>query len=358
MINTLDRLFATKTYDLGVSLGGMSPAGDVLRVARSTPGVRSAECWTAREGVLPAEVHEGTHAPGVTHGGITAGAVSDNRFVVIALPPETQMLTPNLAAGRWLQPGENDRIVVNAALAAKSVQMRVGKRVTFQLSSEPVSLRVVGVAAEPFSPPTAYMPRAFFDDKAAHGAVTNNVRLILDKKDQASIDRVKALLEDGFARAGIKAVSMTSKGDNRFGFDQHMLMIYVALIIMSSMIGGVGGLGLMTTMSLNVLERRREMGVMRAIGATPRAILLMLVAEGSIVGFASWALAALAAWPLGKGLGDFLVAKMFKSGLDFTFELRGLAVWLAVSLILGAIASFVPAWDATRHPVREALSYE
>jgi len=111
-------------------------------------------------------------------------------------------------------------------------------------------------------------------------------------------------------------------------------------------------------MSLNVLERRREMGVMRAIGATPRAILLMLVAEGSIVGFASWAIAALAAWPLGKGLGNFLMTKMFKSGLDFTFELRGLAVWLAVSLILGAIASFVPAWDATRHPVREALSYE
>jgi putative ABC transport system permease protein len=137
-----------------------------------------------------------------------------------------------------------------------------------------------------------------------------------------------------------------------------MLMIYVALIIMSSMIGGVGGLGLMTTMSLNVLERRREMGVMRAIGATPRAILLMLVAEGSIVGFASCLLAALAAWPLGKGLGRLLAAKLFKSGLDFAFELRGLAVWLAVSLILGSIASVVPAWDATRHPVREALSYE
>ncbi len=358
MINTLDRLFATKTYDLGVSLAGMAPAGDVLRIARSTPGIRSAECWIASEGVVPDAGHEVPHAAGVTHGGISAGAVSDNRFIVIALPSETQMLKPNLAAGRWLEAGENDTLVVNSALAAKSAQMRVGNRVTFPMSSEPVSLRVVGIVAEPFTPPMAYMPRAFSDNKAGRAGITNNVRLILDKTDQASIDRVKALLDDGFERAGIKAVSMTSKGDNRFGFDQHMLMIYVALIIMSSMIGGVGGLGLMTTMSLNVLERRREMGVMRAIGATPRAILLMLVAEGSIVGFASWALAALVAWPLGKGLGDFLVAKMFKSGLDFTFELRGLAVWLAVSLILGAIASFVPAWDATRHPVREALSYE
>jgi putative ABC transport system permease protein len=357
MINTLDRLFASKTYDLGVSLAGKAKAADVLRIARSTPGVRSAECWFASEGVLPYAGHE-TRAAGVAHDGLHAEAVSDNRFTVIALPAETQMMKPNLESGRWLQAGEKDTIVVNNALATKSPQMRVGNRVTLPMSSEPVSLRVVGIVAEPFSPPMAYVPNAFFDDKTGHANVTNNVRLILDKNDQASIDRVKALLEDGFERAGIKAISMSSKSDSRFGFDQHMLMIYVALIIMSSMIGGVGGLGLMTTMSLNVLERRREMGVMRAIGATPRAILLMLVAEGSIVGFASWALAALAAWPLGKGLGNFLVAKLFKSGLDFTFELRGLAVWLAVSLILGAIASFVPAWDATRHPVREALSYE
>jgi putative ABC transport system permease protein len=358
MISTLDRLFATKTYDLGVSLAGKVPAGDVLRVARSTPGVRAAECWTASEGVVPDAGHGSPDARGAASEGLHGGAVSDNRFIVIALPAETQMMKPNLEAGRWLQPGENDTIVVNSALVAKSPQMRVGSRVTFPLSSEPVTLRVVGIIGEPFTPPMAYIPSAFFDDKAAHAGITNNVRLVLDKTDQASIDRVKALLEERFERAGIKAISMSSKGDSRFGFDQHMLMIYVALIIMSSMIGGVGGLGLMTTMSLNVLERRREMGVMRAIGATPRAILLMLVAEGSIVGFASWAIAALAAWPLGKGLGDFLMTKMFKSGLDFTFELRGLAVWLAVSLILGAIASFVPAWDATRHPVREALSYE
>ncbi|HEX3071270.1 MAG TPA: ABC transporter permease [Thermoanaerobaculia bacterium] len=358
MINTLDRLFATKTYDLGISLAAKAPTAEVLRIARSIPGVRSAECWTASEGVLPEAAHGSPDARSSASDGLHSGAVSDNRFIVIALPAETQMMKPNLESGRWLQTGESDTIVINSALAAKSPQMRIGNRVTFPLSSEPVSLRVAGIIAEPFTPPMAYISSTFWDDKPEHAGKTNNVRLILDKSDQASIDRVKALLDDGFERGGIKATSMSSKGDSRFGFDQHMLMIYVALIIMSSMIGGVGGLGLMTTMSLNVLERRREMGVMRAIGATPRAILLMLVAEGSIVGLASWAIAALAAWPLGKGLGNFLTAKLFKSGLDFTFELRGIAVWLAVSLILGAIASFVPAWDATRHPVREALNYE
>ncbi|MEA2164278.1 MAG: putative transport system permease protein [Thermoanaerobaculia bacterium] len=361
MINTLDRLFATKKYDLGVTIAGMTPLDEVNRAVRNTPGIRSAEGWIASEGTLPDASHGARaipHATGGLHGGSGPGAAVDERFIVLAVPANTQMLRPDLAEGEWLRADDRDTLVINGALAAKSPQMRVGNRVTFPMGPGQVSLRITGIARESFSPPTAYMPRAFFDAMPGHGAVTNNVRLVLDKSDPASIDRVKALLEENFTRAGIKAVSMSSKSDSRFGFDQHMLMIYVALIIMSAMIGGVGGLGLMTTMSLNILERRRELGVMRAIGATPRAILLMLVAEGGVVGLASWGLATLAAWPLGNALGDFLIAKMFKSGLDFAFELRGVAVWLAVSLVLGAVASFVPAWETTHSSIREALNYE
>ena len=146
--------------------------------------------------------------------------------------------------------------------------------------------------------------------------------------------------------------------NSRFAYDEHMLMIYVFLIVMSVIIGGVGGLGLMTTMSLNVLERRREMGVMRAIGATPKTIWLMIVAEAIVIGLMSWAIAAILAWPVSKALGDLLVRAMFRSGLDFTFEPLGLLIWIVVSISLSAVASFLPAWKASRVTVREALAYE
>jgi putative ABC transport system permease protein len=137
-----------------------------------------------------------------------------------------------------------------------------------------------------------------------------------------------------------------------------MVMIYVFLIVMSSIIGCVGGLGLMTTMSLNVLERRREMGVLRAIGATPRIVWAMVVAEGLVIGLLSWAIAALLAWPVSKVVGNTIVRVMFRSGLDFTFEPVGLVVWLLITVALSAAASFVPAWRASRATVREALAYE
>ena len=127
---------------------------------------------------------------------------------------------------------------------------------------------------------------------------------------------------------------------------------------MSCILAGVGGLGLMTTMSLNVLERRREMGVLRAIGASPSAVWLIVAAEGAVIGVSSWALAALVAWPVSKLLGDSLVMAMFKNGLDFVFEPRGILIWLAVSLLLSLLASFIPAWHAARRPVREAIGYE
>src|SRR4030095_6673136 len=106
--------------------------------------------------------------------------------------------------------------------------------------------------------------------------MTNSVRLALAHNDFDSIAIVKEALDRNLEQQGVRARVSASKAENRFGFDQHMLMIYIFLIVMSAIVGSVGALGLMTTMSLNVLERRREMGVLRAIGATPRVVWLMV----------------------------------------------------------------------------------
>ena len=77
-----------------------------------------------------------------------------------------------------------------------------------------------------------------------------------------------------------------------------------------------------------------------------------------MIGLLSWTIAALLAWPVSKSVGNFLVRMMFRSGLDFTFEPLGLLIWMLVSIVLSAVASFLPAWRASRVTVREALAYE
>jgi putative ABC transport system permease protein len=266
------------------------------------------------------------------------------------------LLELDIVEGRKLVPGDTDAIVINNALAAKSSHLRVGNTIKLGMGPAETTWRVVGIAREAFSPPAAYVPRAFIQEK--HPEMANSVRLALDKTDPDSINSVKSNLDRNFENEGVRARGSMSKADTRFSFDQHMLMIYVFLIVMSSIIGGVGGLGLMTTMSLNVLERRREMGVLRAIGATSWAVWLIVVVEGLIIGVLSWVIAALAAWPVSKAIGDLLVGMLFRSGLDFTFEPLGLLIWLVISIVLSAAASFLPAWQASRSTVHEALAYE
>ena len=362
MINTLDRLFASRKFDMSVSLGTMYPWEIVERAVRNTPGVVRAEGWIVTEGLIPNTADSGREAPShasVTHGGGASGtaAPGGKRFTVIALPVETRLLRPEIAEGRGLRSGDTNSIVLNTALAASGLKIKVGDTLTLRMGPAEMPWHVVGIAREPFSPAVGYVSKVYIDQVGGHQGMANSIRLALDKTDPAAINRVKASLDQNLERAGLRALASASKAESRFSFDQHMLMIYLFLIVASCIIAGVGGLGLMTTMSLNVLERRREMGVLRAIGASPRAVQLIIVAEGVVIGVMSWGLATLIAWPFSKALGDLLMKLMFKSNLDFFFEPFGMLVWLAVSVFLGIVAGFLPAWQSSRTTVREALSH-
>lgn len=364
MIHTLDRMFAAKKYDLSVGLGAMHPFEKIERAARGTAGVARAEGWITTEGRLPPRDSPagagGAQPPGKMAGLHGGGAVNSGgeRFTVIALPPDTKLLELDIARGRGLQIEDDEALVANTALAAKSREMRVGNTVEIRLGPVETSFKVVGIAREPFSPPVAYISKSYIERRGNHSGMANSVRLVLDRKDTASIESVKAGFDRNLEREGVRALSSSGTLEGRYSFDQHMVMIYVGLIIMSCVIGMVGGLGLMTTMSLNVLERRWEMGVLRALGAQPWVIWLIVVAEGTLIGALSWAVAVVAAWPLGKVLGSHLIQAAFNTGLEFTFEPQGVLIWLSVSIAVAALGSFLPAWRASRVPVREALSYE
>jgi len=327
LINTLDRMFAARKFDLSVFLANPNELEKIERAIGNTPGVVRAEGWFVTDASLV------------------------SRFTVVALPADTQLLDLEIIEGRNLAPGDTDAIVINNALAGREAKMRVGQTVVLRMADAESTWHVVGVAREAFSPALAYIPL----NSVQQPRMVNSLRLSLANADS---DVVKTDLDRNLEHEGVRARGSATTAESRFAFDQHMLMIYVFLIVMSAIIGGVGGLGLMTTMSLNVFERRREMGVMRALGATPRIVWLLIVAEGIVIGVLSWAIAGLLAWPISKAIGDLLVRMLFRAGLDFTFEPLGLVIWLLVSIGLSALASFLPAWRASRVTVREALAYE
>jgi putative ABC transport system permease protein len=114
----------------------------------------------------------------------------------------------------------------------------------------------------------------------------------------------------------------------------------------------------MGTMSMNVVERTREIGVMRAIGASSITIVGMFVAEGMLVGVLSWLLAAPLSYPGARLFSDLIGNILLEMPLDFCYSTGGLVLWLVIVTVLAALASFWPALQATKVSVREALAYE
>jgi putative ABC transport system permease protein len=114
---------------------------------------------------------------------------------------------------------------------------------------------------------------------------------------------------------------------------------------------------LVGTLSLNVLERTREFGVLRAIGAADGAVRAIVLTEGLLIGLLSWLGATLLAVPVGRLFVE-IVATLTRTPLPYAFAPLGVLVWLAIALVLAALASIVPARRAVRLSVRAALAYE
>ncbi|HSR34916.1 MAG TPA: FtsX-like permease family protein, partial [Anaerolineae bacterium] len=130
------------------------------------------------------------------------------------------------------------------------------------------------------------------------------------------------------------------------------------LLVMAVLLAVVGGIGLMGSMSLNVLERTREIGVMRAIGASDGSVLTIVIVEGVLIGLLSWLLGAVVSGPLSRLLCDAVGVSIFQTPLSYKFSLEGVGLWLVVVIVLAAVASVWPARNASRVTVREVLAYE
>jgi putative ABC transport system permease protein len=130
------------------------------------------------------------------------------------------------------------------------------------------------------------------------------------------------------------------------------------LLIMALLTACVGSIGLTGTMGMNVLERTREIGVMRAIGATDGQIMKTVMVEGMIIGLISWFLGAIFSFPITILLSRIISLAILNSPSQFVLSPQGFFIWLGLVLVLSALASVLPARNAARLTIREVLAYE
>lgn len=131
--------------------------------------------------------------------------------------------------------------------------------------------------------------------------------------------------------------------------------IQVILSAVALLIALVGALGLLTTLSMSVFERQKEIGVMRSIGAGSSTVALQFLTEGLVVGVISW----LVGLPL-AALVELLLLNVtgFAETFPFTFPLSAAVIGLVGMLVITTIASLWPSIAASRKTVSDILRYQ
>jgi len=355
-----------RRYDLDVRLAAPRPVAELAKAIALLPEVTRAEYWSESAATLASPVGRGPSTdrrpPLAERGGslpATGGApvnprlanshgIDDERVAVIHPAVPTALLALPLQQGRWLQAGDRDVAVINQAMLARVPWLRLGDSLQFRIDDRDVAWRVVGVVKELAPFPIAYAPQQ------PPLATSRSLRVVTRRHDAASLRAASRALE----RSLPGVTNVQSLAEMRQAFADHLVIINTALTLASVLVVLVGALALTSTMSLSVTERTRELGVLSAIGARPRTIARDIVLEGTLIGVLSWCLALAAAVPLTLVLNAASGQIFIKSRLDFVMSSGGAAIWLAVVIILSALASFYPAWRASRLTVREALAYE
>jgi putative ABC transport system permease protein len=354
LVRTFDLALSCWQYDVSVNFNRPERITRLQREALRAPGVLAVEGWNSQ----PMRR-------------LRADSSLSREMTLIALPAETAMFKPILVEGRWLLPDDDNALVINTDVLKTEPDIKVGDEIQLQFERQrPTRWRVVGVVMGVITGPMLYANQPYYAHLTHTIDHTQEVQVmtgvpagtghaqVAERSDADFQMRMAKALETRFEQAGLRVVSTTVSADRRARFMQLLDIFLVILWVASGLLALVGALGLAGSMSINVLERTREIGVMRAIGAGDSAVQQMVLTEGILIGLLSWLSGTLLAWPLGQVVTWLTGTYLLRTPLQYAFSTSGALLWLVVVMLLATLASYLPARSALRLTVREVLAYE
>jgi putative ABC transport system permease protein len=268
------------------------------------------------------------------------------------------LATPTVREGRWLEPEEAGAIVLSqSTLDNTGLRTRPGDPVQLSVEGTATTWRLVGITAEGGEGSGGYVTAQGLAGALGRPVQSNTVRIVAARHDEPSRQAVADAVDSALTRAGIKARAAESVGRQEAATGGHLAPILVILLVTALPMGLIGCIGLASTMSANVLERTREFGVMHAIGARPRTVRRIVIAEGVFIALASCLLAAVPALGLTAAIDALLGNLFFSAPLPFRFSMLSAGIWTALVVLAAMLATEAAASRASRLTVREALAH-
>ena len=348
---TLDNFMRYHQYDISVGLERPYRLTRVEQIADQVPGIQDTEGWSLGRATR-----------------LRPDGTESESFRVYAVPAGTAFMDPEVTDGQWL-PAEGDMdagrniaghnaIVINSDVVDKEPDLQVGDEIVLDINGREAVWHVVGIAPTESRGPMVYMAH---DDYAyvtrTPGQITH-LQVRTEGHDAAYQERMEETLFQHFESRGLEVSStkttLVMQNENKIIFT----VVVAFLILMALLLAAVGGLGLTTTMSINVMERVREIGVLRAVGASNASVRQIVLLEGIAMGVLSWGLGMLLSFPISRFMSEQLGLALIKVPLSYQYSAVAAIAWFFVLLIVAIVASMGPARNAVRLTIREVLAYE
>jgi putative ABC transport system permease protein len=278
---------------------------------------------------------------------------------ILAPPAKTELVKPLLVSGRFINASDVRKLAISEAVLNYFPDLQVGDMLRLKAEGREEPWEVIGifkfVGREGI---LAYAPLEYIEQVTNLTGRSFSFRVVTEEHDRAYQDVIAEELDRFFRDKGFKVRQAQSGSASLDTAVESLDTLVIFLLIMAVLTAIVGSMGLTGTMGMNVLERTREIGIMRAIGADDRAVMRTVIAEGLVIGSISLVLAVIVSIPITYGLSWIVSVAIFQTPIHVVFTYLGYAIWLGLVLVLSTVASIVPARNAARLTIREVLAYE
>ena len=339
LMRVIDAALANRGHDIEIQLQRPAPAAQLEAVARSVPEVEIAEAFR-RAGVNLVAGDDGAVA--VREG---------RRILLVGYPMATRLLTLPVQQGSW--PAEADSVLINRQVQEAKPGLRVGDEIAVKFRDRITKVRVAGIVEE-IGTPVIYAPFPTFERMTGLGDASSVLRV---KASRNREQLVAGALEQALLDARLIPSLINTKSEFRAALEEHFAVVGAVMKMIALASALVGAITLIATVSLGVLERAREIGVIRALGAKPRSVTALFLVEGGAVALLSATLSVAGGIYFAGLLNSMAARQLLHVAVPLYLSRVGLAV-----LASGAFLVVAGVWLSVRRllrvSVREALAYE
>jgi len=274
------------------------------------------------------------------------------------IPSASKVMRPFMLTGNWLNPEQAGGVVINQRISHGYSQYKVGEQLDVLINGRSMKLPIIGVMKE-FGGASIYIREGDFLELFPNTEqLINSAFITLKEPNEKNLAQLKRLMDQHLTLADIGVSDMASAKKASRIIRGHLDVIVSALLLLALLMLLISTLGMASGISTSIVERTREIGILRAIGGKPTAIATILVTESMTMAFIGWLFALLLSQPTSKLMTEYFGTALVEYPFDYLGSSEGIYYSLLGAIVLVILATLGPIVSANQQSVQEAISYE